>query len=98
MQGPSACILSWAPHRKAPYALQLQVLLAEAIFFGKRASRKVVAAIVVVCAGVGLSTVTDTQMGSNVVGWAVGGGAVLSLAERRGAVAEVLAALGLQEA
>ena len=27
-----------------------------------------------------------------------GGGAVLSLAERRGAVAEVLAALGLQEA
>lgn len=39
-----------------------QVLLAEAVFFGKRASRKVVAAIVVVCMGVGLSTVTDTQV------------------------------------
>ena len=39
-----------------------QVLLAEAVFFGKRASRKVVAAIVVVCLGVGLSTVTDTQV------------------------------------
>ena len=58
----------------------MQVLLAEAIFFGKRATRKVVAAIVVVCCGVGLSTVTDTQMGSNMVGWAVGGGAVLSTA------------------
>jgi hypothetical protein len=56
------------------------VLLAEAVLFGKRASRKVVAAIVVVCAGVGLSTVTDTQMGSNALGWGVGGGAVLSTA------------------
>ncbi|EIE22332.1 hypothetical protein COCSUDRAFT_6302, partial [Coccomyxa subellipsoidea C-169] len=42
------------------------VLLAEAVFFGKRASRKVVAAIVV--------------MGSNWVGWGVGGGAVASTA------------------
>ncbi|KAK9915489.1 hypothetical protein WJX75_009938 [Coccomyxa subellipsoidea] len=56
------------------------VLLAEAVFFGKRASRKVVAAIVIVCCGVGLSTVTDTQMGSNWVGWGVGGGAVASTA------------------
>ena len=40
----------------------MQVLLAEAVFFGKRASRKVVAAIVVVCFGVGLSTVTDSQV------------------------------------
>lgn len=39
-----------------------QVLAAEAVFFGKRASRKVVAAIVIVCMGVGLSTVTDTQV------------------------------------
>lgn len=39
-------------------------MLAEAIFFGKRASRKVVLAIIVVCLGVGLSTVTDTQVPS----------------------------------
>ena len=37
-------------------------------------------AIALVCAGVGISTVTDSQMGSNVLGWAVGGGAVLSTA------------------
>ena len=43
-------------------AVTLQVLAAEAVFFGKRASRKVVAAIVIVCLGVGLSTVTDTQV------------------------------------
>ena len=43
-------------------AITLQVLAAEAVFFGKRASRKVVAAIVIVCMGVGLSTVTDTQV------------------------------------
>ena len=38
-----------------------QVLLAEAVFFGKRATKRVTASIVVVCLGVGLSTVTDTQ-------------------------------------
>ena len=42
--------------------VHMQVLAAEAVFFGKRASRKVVAAIVIVCMGVGLSTVTDTQV------------------------------------
>ena len=52
------------------------VLVAEAVFFGKRATRKVVAAIVLVCVGVGLSTVTDTQMGSNMAGWLVGLGAI----------------------
>ena len=46
----------------AQTAITLQVLAAEAVFFGKRASRKVVAAIVIVCLGVGLSTVTDTQV------------------------------------
>ncbi|KAK9844032.1 hypothetical protein WJX81_002459 [Elliptochloris bilobata] len=56
------------------------VLLAEAVFFGKRATKRVVASIVLVCIGVGLSTITDTQMGSNMLGWAVGGGAVVSTA------------------
>jgi hypothetical protein len=42
----------------------VQVLAAEAVFFGKLASRRVVAAIVVVCMGVGLSTVTDTEVGA----------------------------------
>jgi len=56
------------------------VLAAEAVFFGKRSSRKVVASIVLVCAGVGLSTVTDTQMGSNLSGWLVGAGAITATA------------------
>ena len=37
------------------------MLLAEAVFFGKRATKRVIASIVIVCLGVGLSTVTDTQ-------------------------------------
>lgn len=56
------------------------VLAAEAVFFGRRSSRKVVASIVLVCAGVGLSTVTDTHMGSNFSGWLVGLGAIIATA------------------
>lgn len=56
------------------------VLGAEFIFFGKRASRKVVASIVLVCLGVGLSTVTDTHMGSHLSGWLVGLGAITATA------------------
>ena len=41
---------------------------------------QVVAAIALVCLGVGISTVTDSQMGSNVLGWGVGAGAVISTA------------------
>ena len=41
---------------------------------------QVVLAIGLVCAGVGISTVTDDQMGSNMWGWAVGAGAILSTA------------------
>lgn len=56
------------------------MLLAEFAFFGKRASRKVVASIALVCLGVGLSTITDTQMGSNASGWLVGLGAITATA------------------
>eukprot|EP00884_Botryococcus_braunii_P012748 jgi/Botrbrau1/21474/Bobra.0216s0082.1 len=56
------------------------VLVSEAVFFGKTATRKVVASILVVCAGVGVSTVSDTDLGSNYLGWAVGAGAVAATA------------------
>lgn len=56
------------------------MLLAEAVFFRKRSSRKVVASIMLVCLGVGLSTVTDTHMGSNATGWLVGLGAITATA------------------
>lgn len=59
-----AGIRLWVLNRQY-YTVQIhpaQVLAAESVFFGKRASRKVVAAIVIVCMGVGLSTVTDTQV------------------------------------
>ncbi len=41
---------------------------------------QVVASIVIVCIGVGVSTVSDTQLGSNYVGWAVGVGAIIATA------------------
>lgn len=41
---------------------------------------QVVASIVIVCAGVGVSTVSDTDLGSNYLGWAVGAGAVAATA------------------
>lgn len=41
---------------------------------------QVVASIVIVCAGVGVSTVSDTDLGSNYIGWAVGAGAVAATA------------------
>jgi len=73
-----------APPQATSYSTRLPpspaVLAAEAVFFGKRSSRKVVASIVLVCAGVGLSTVTDTQMGSNLSGWLVGAGAITATA------------------
>lgn len=54
------------------------VLGIEAAFFGKRASRKIIAAVLVVCLGVGLATVTDTQVGANAIGLLVGLGAISS--------------------
>ena len=56
------------------------MLAAEFVFFGKKSSRKVVASIVLVCVGVGLSTVTDTHMGSHMSGWLVGLGAITATA------------------
>ena len=38
------------------------------------------ASIVLVCVGVGLSTITDTHMGSNLMGWLVGLGAITATA------------------
>ena len=52
----------------------------KAVFFGKRARRSVVFSILLVCLGVGLSTITDPNVGSNSVGFLVGLGAILSTA------------------
>ncbi|GMH42075.1 hypothetical protein BSKO_09994 [Bryopsis sp. KO-2023] len=54
------------------------VLGIEASFFGKRASRRVTLSVVVVCLGVGLATVTDTQVGASAMGLLIGLGAVIS--------------------
>ena len=62
------------------------VLLAEAVFLGKRSSRAVTASIGVVCAGVALATVTDPQL---VAG--DGGGALLGLLVGAGAIAATTA-------
>ena len=57
------------------------VLLAEAVFLGKRSSRAVTASIGVVCAGVALATITDPQLiagdgNGALVGLLVGAGAI----------------------
>ncbi|CAD7703136.1 unnamed protein product [Ostreobium quekettii] len=56
------------------------VLGLEAVLFGKRASLQVVLSVVVVCAGIGLATVTDSQVATNAMGLLVGLGAVTSTA------------------
>lgn len=52
------------------------VLVIEFLLFQKTASLRVVAAIALVCAGVGLSTLTDVKLGTSVQGLAVGAVAV----------------------
>lgn len=56
------------------------VLLIEAIWYKKRASARVTAAVSVVCLGVGLATVTDPQISGNLGGLLVGFGSVLATA------------------
>lgn len=59
-------------------AVAPSVLAIEAVFFGKRASPRVTMSVVVVCIGVGLATITDSQVGAGLVGLLVGLGAVVS--------------------
>lgn len=56
------------------------VLVLEAIFFGKQVSAKVIMSVAVVCSGVGLATVTDSQVATHFFGLLVGLGAVASTA------------------
>eukprot|EP00887_Chlorella_sp_A99_P008012 scaffold12.g8012.t1 len=52
------------------------VLAIEAVYYGRRASSRVVASVALVCAGVGLATVTDPEISSNLAGLAAGFGSV----------------------
>lgn len=56
------------------------VLLLEFVLLGHRVTVRVVASVAVVCIGVGICTVTDTQVGSNVVGMAIALASVASTA------------------
>lgn len=56
------------------------VLVIEFVLFGRTASLRVVAAILLVCAGVGLSTLTDVSLGTTGRGLAVGAAAVAATA------------------
>ncbi len=53
------------------------VLAIEALVYGRRPEPRVVASIVLVCAGIAVATVTDTKIMTNVVGMAVGVAATL---------------------
>ena len=54
------------------------VLFVEAVFFKKPVTRAVTASVLVVCLGVGMSTLTDFQLGMTLVGFAVGCGHIVS--------------------
>lgn len=56
------------------------MLLIEWLLFAKTASARVVAAIAVVCTGVGLSTLTDLSMGASGRGLSIGAAAVAATA------------------
>lgn len=56
------------------------VLLINAIFYGKHSSNRVVSSIGVVCLGVGLATVSDPEISSNMFGLLVGLGSVIATA------------------
>lgn len=62
---------SWLDSAVAP-----AVLAIEWIAFGKQQSKEVVASIVLVCVGVGLSTMSDLQLGISGVGFLVGCGSI----------------------
>ncbi|KDD75625.1 hypothetical protein H632_c585p1 [Helicosporidium sp. ATCC 50920] len=56
------------------------VLGIEALWYGRRSSSRVTMAVLVVCLGVALATITDPQLSSNAVGLVVGFGSVAATA------------------
>jgi solute carrier family 35, member E3 len=56
------------------------VLAIDAVWYGKYASPRVMGSVAIVCLGVGLATITDPQISSNVVGLLVGFGSVAATA------------------
>ena len=56
------------------------VLAIDYLYYGKKASPRVTASVQVVCLGVGLATITDPQLSSNLSGLAAGFGSVAATA------------------
>ncbi|EFN55539.1 hypothetical protein CHLNCDRAFT_11965, partial [Chlorella variabilis] len=56
------------------------VLAIDYLYYGKKASPRVTASVLVVCLGVGLATITDPQLSSNLSGLAAGFGSVAATA------------------
>lgn len=52
------------------------VLAIDFLVYGRKASRRVTASVLVVCLGVGMATITDPQLSSNMAGLAAGFGSV----------------------
>lgn len=52
------------------------VLAIDYLYYGKKASPRVTASVLVVCLGVGMATITDPQISSNMAGLAAGFGSV----------------------
>ncbi len=56
------------------------VLAIDYLYYGKKSTPKVTASVLVVCLGVGLATITDPQLSSNMAGLAAGFGSVAATA------------------
>lgn len=62
------------------HAVAPAVLAIDYLYYGRKASPRVTASVLVVCLGVGLATVTDPQISSNLAGLAAGFGSVAATA------------------
>lgn len=67
------CITPLSPHlRTLAPAVAPAVLAIDYLYYGKKASPRVTASVLVVCLGVGMATITDPQISSNMAGLAAG--------------------------
>lgn len=71
------CKSSTGPHTPTratrATAVAPAVLAIDYLYYGKKASPRVTASVLVVCLGVGMATITDPQISSNLAGLGAGG-------------------------
>ena len=69
-------LLGTSPSHRALRAVAPAVLAIDYLYYGRKASPRVTASVLVVCLGVGLATITDPEISSNLAGLGAGFGSV----------------------